>query len=325
MTTTDVAEPPAAASRRDLRAGDRQYWRRHPGDIARLAARGVVLTFMLTLTAAAPRLLRDVSENVVTLFAELPNAARYGLIGAAQLTIVAIPLAVLAWLLLRRSWLETALVVGAALAGGLVTALLGSWLARSAPSLPLELDSASFLPTNFPSSAYLAALVAGTAAAAPLMPDAWRRMSWAAVAVAVLARFMSATAVPVNVLTTVAIGSVVGSLALVIFGSPRRRPGADSLTADLGAAGFEIDDLHDETAHSGRRSYLGASDGRDVEVVFIDRDDRDVDLLARTWRAIRVRDVDEQGLSSRPVQRVQHQAVVTMLALEAGARVPAVR
>ena len=58
--------------------------------------------------------------------------------------------------------------------------------------------------------------------------------------------------------------------------------------------------------------------------MYIDRDDRDVDLLARVVRTIRVRDVDEQSLSARPTQRVQHHAVVTMMAEQAGARVPKV-
>ncbi len=329
MTASVEAEPAnpiESGSQHVLRAGDRQFWRRHPGDIARLVARSLVLLLLLLVTEAAPGIVRDVSENVVYLFGDLPNAVRYALVGAAQLTIVAIPLVVLSWLVLRRTWQETALVLGAALAGGIVMALLSGWLTRAAPPIPIaDLQSASFLPTDFPSASYLSALVAGTTAAAPLMPDAWRRMSWAAVAVAVVARFMSATTVPVNVVTTVALGSVVGSLVLVAIGSPRRRPGALSLTADLAAAGFAIDDLHDETAHSGRRSYLGTSRGTEVEVVYIDRDDRDVDLLARTVRAIRVRDVDEQGLSFRPAQRVQHQAVVTLLALQAGSRVPAVR
>ena len=106
------------------------------------------------------------------------------MIGLAQLTIVAIPLAVIAWLFLRRSWLETAMVVGAGAVGGIVMALLTDWLVRAAPPVPSGLDSASFLPTDFPSSAYLAALVAGTATAAPLMPDAWRRTCWLAVTAA---------------------------------------------------------------------------------------------------------------------------------------------
>ncbi len=315
------AEP---ASPRALRESDRRFWRRHPGDVARLVARSSLLVFVLIVTAAFPGTMRDLSTNLVNLFGELPNAVRYGLIGVSQLTIVVIPLAVIAWLMLRRSWLETALVVGAGAVGGIVMALLTDWLERAAPPVAIQLDSASFLPTDFPSAAYLAALVAGTAAASPLMPDSWRRTSWIAVAVAVLVRFMSATQTPVNVVVTVLLGSVVGSVALVAFGSPRRRPGALSLKADLAAGGFDVGDLHDETEHAGRRSYRGSSNGKEFEVVYLDRDDRDVDLLARTVRTIRVRDVDEQSLSARPQQRVQHQAVVTMLALQAGARVPGV-
>ncbi len=201
------------SSPRALGERDRRFWRRHPGDVARLVARSTLLVLVLIVTAAVPEALRDVSQNVVDLFGELPDAVRYALIGLAQLTIVAIPLAVIAWLILRRSWLETALVVGAGAVGGIVMALLTDWLARAAPPVPASgLDSASFLPTDFPSSAYLAALVAGAATASPLMPDAWRRTSWLAVAVAVVVRFMSATETPVNVVVTVVLGSVVGSV-----------------------------------------------------------------------------------------------------------------
>ena len=323
--SVSTTEPTDGVPDQALGARDRRFWRRHPGDVARLVARGLVLIVLLAITAAFPGGLRNVSQNVVELFGELPNAVRYGLIGIAQITIVAIPLAVIAWLIVRRSWMETALVAGAALAGGVLMALLTGWLSRAAPPVPIPgLDSASFLPTDFPSSAYLAALVAGTATAAPLMPDAWRRASWFAVIVAVAVRFLSATQTPVNVLVTVVLGSVVGSIFLVAFGSPRRRPGAVSLRADLEAGGFVVDDLRDETEHAGRRSYHGSSGGNDIAVVYLDRDDRDVDLLARVVRTIRVRDVDEQSLSVRPLQRVQHEAVVTMMALQAGARVPVV-
>ena len=156
------------------------------------------------------------------------------------------------------------------------------------------------------------------------MPDQWRRVAWGGVLAAVFVRFLSATQTPVNILVTVALGGVVGSSVLVAFGSPRRRPGAMSLRADLASGGFEVDHLHDESEHAGRRSYRGSSGGRPIEVVYIDRDDRDVDLLARAVRTIRVRDVDEQSLSVRPTQRVQHHAVVTMMAEQAGARVPKV-
>ena len=203
--------------------------------------------------------------------------------------------------------------------------LLTDWLVRAAPpGATSGLPSSSFLSTDFPSPAYLAALVAGAATASPLLPDAWRRVAWGGVLAAALVRFLSATQAPVSVLVTIALGAVVGSAVLVAFGSPRRRPGAMSLRTDLALGGFDVDDLHDESESAGRRSYLGTSAGRPIEVVYIDRDDRDVDLLARAVRTIRVRDVDEESLSAQPDQRVQHHAVVTLMAEQAGARVPKV-
>ena len=79
-----------------LNAHDRRVWRRHPGDVARLVARSTLLLLGLIVTAAVPGTLRDISQNIVNLFGELPDAVRYALIGLAQLTIVAIPLAVIA-------------------------------------------------------------------------------------------------------------------------------------------------------------------------------------------------------------------------------------
>ncbi len=304
---------------------DRRFWRRHPGDVVRLVVRSVVLAVLLALTAAFPHGVGRVSINLVDLFAELPDAFRYALVGFAQILIVAIPLAILALLYLRRSALEAAMVLGSAIAGGVLMALLTDWLVRAAPpGATSGLPSSSFLSTDFPSPAYLAALVAGAATASPLLPDAWRRVAWGGVLAAALVRFLSATQAPVSVLVTIALGAVVGSAVLVAFGSPRRRPGAMSLRTDLALGGFDVDDLHDESESAGRRSYLGTSGGRPIEVVYIDRDDRDVDLLARAVRTIRVRDVDEESLSAQPDQRVQHHAVVTLMAEQAGARVPKV-
>ncbi len=308
-----------------LDESDRRYWQRHPGDIARLVWRSAVLLFLLAVTAVVPSALRNVSAEFIGLFLLIPDPIRFALIGVVQVAVVVIPLMTLTWLLMRRSVYEAAMVVGAAVVGGVIMALLTDWLDRAAP--PVQIDgiaSASFISTNFPSSALLAALVAGAAAAAPLMTPSWRRVAWAGVGTAILARLLTATQTPVNIAVTVAVGWVIGSAVLVAVGSPRRRPGAASLRAALLAAGFEVEELRDEESHTGQRSYLGTSSQGPVKIVFLDRDDRDADMLARTVRAVRVYSVDEDSLSVRPDRRVEHEALVTFLAQQAEVRVPAV-
>ncbi len=139
-----------------------------------------------------------------------------------------------------------------------------------------------------------------------------------------LVRVLSATQAPVNVAVTLALGSAIGSAVLVAFGSPQRRPGSATLRAGLAAAGFEVDELGDEASERGLRTYRGSANGESIDVVYLDRDDRDVELFARVVRSIRVRDVDEQRMSVKPRVRAAQLVMATSMAERAGARVPAV-
>jgi glycosyltransferase 2 family protein len=308
-----------------LREGDRREWQRHPVDVARLAMRLTLLAVVLAVTAVFPTALTNVSLDLIELFGRMPRPLRYVLVGVAQLAILLVPLIVIAWLLARRTWAATLLVAGSAVAGGIVMVLLTDWLNRAAPPTSvIDLPSNSFIATDFPSAAYLAALVAGATAASPMMTAPWRRVAWIAVAVTALVRIITATQAPVSLLVTLVLGSAVGSAVLVAFGSPRRRPGSATLRAGLAAAGFEVDELGEERTVRDMRTYQGTADGRAIDVVFLDQDDRDIELFSRVLRSIRVRDVDEQRLSVKPQVRAAQLALATSMAERADARVPPV-
>jgi hypothetical protein len=154
-----VVKDGAAASA--LGEADRRDWQRHSVDVARLVVRLAVLGMLLALTAAFPSALQNVSADLVRLFARMPAPARYLLVGFAQLTILFIPAIIVWWVASRRSARTAGLVVGAAVAGGVVMLLLTDWLDRAAPPAQItDLPSESFVATDFPSVAYLAALVA---------------------------------------------------------------------------------------------------------------------------------------------------------------------
>jgi tRNA A-37 threonylcarbamoyl transferase component Bud32 len=315
VTTT---EAPSAT----LRESDRRDWQRHPVDTARLVVRLCLLGLVLFLTAVLPGALTNTSADVVSFFARMPEPFRYALVGLAQLSILVVPVVIVVWLFVRRTRAATLLVVGAAVVGGVIMVLLTDWLQRAAPPTAItDLPSGSFVESSFPSAAYLAALVAGATTASPMMTVRWRRIAWTAVWVTVVVRLITATQAPVNLFVTLALGSAIGSAALVVFGSPRRRPGAATLRAALAAGGFEVDELGDESFEGGVRSYHGRAGIDAVDVVYLDRDDRDVEVFARIARSIRVRDVDEQRISVRPRIRAAQLAQATMMAERAGARV----
>lgn len=306
-----------------LREQDRREWLRHPVDVVRLVVRVLLLGVVLLMTAAFPSALTNVSSDLVQFFSRMPVPLRYALVGFAQLSLIVIPVTVIWWLLVRRTRRATVLVVGAGVIGGLIMVMLTNWLNRVAPPVSItDLPSNSFVATDFPSVAYLAALVAGASVASPLMSAYWRRIAWLAVAVAVVVRMVSATQAPVSLAVTVTLGASIGSAVLVAFGSPQRRPGSASLSAALAAAGFEIDALGDEASERGLRTYRGRDGNGLVDVTYLDRDDRDAELFSRVIRSIRVRDVDEQKLSVKPRVRVAQIALATSMARRTGARVP---
>jgi uncharacterized protein (TIRG00374 family) len=308
-----------------LREGDRREWQRHPVDVARLSVRLALLAFVLAVTAAFPTALTNVSTDLIELFARIPRALRYLLVGVAQLTILIVPVITVVWLFTRRTRAATLLVVGAGVTGGLVMLWLTDWLNRAAPPTAIaDLPSGWFVATDFPSIAYLAALVAGTTAASPMMTAQWRKIAWSAVAVTAIVRAITATQAPVSILVTVVVGSAVGSAVLVAFGSPQRRPGSATLRAGLAAAGFEVDELGDEHAGRHLRAYRGTAEGAPIEVIYLDQDDRDLELFSRVLRSIRVRDVDEQRMSVKPRVRAAQLALNTTMAERAGVRIPEV-
>ena len=306
-----------------LREGDRREWQRHPVDVARLAVRLALLAVVLAVTAAFPTALTNVSTDLVELFARIPRSLRYLLVGVAQLAILIVPVVTVVWLFTRRTRAATLLVVGAGVAGGLVMVVLTDWLNRAAPPTAIaDLPSDSFVATDFPSIAYLAALVAGATAASPMMTAQWRKIAWSAVTVTAVVRVITATQAPVSILVTLVLGSAVGSAVLVAFGSPQRRPGSATLRAGLAAAGFEVDELGDEHAGRHLRAYRGTADGAPIEVIYLDQDDRDLELFSRVLRSIRVRDVDEQRMSVKPRVRAAQLALNTTMAERAGVRIP---
>lgn len=319
VPVTAVVEPEAPDA---LREHDRRDWQRHPVDVARLALRLTLLGLVLLVTAVIPDALTTVSTDLVTLLDRMPDALRYAFTGVAQLAIAVIPIVIVVWLLRSRTRAATLLVVGAGVAGAVVMLLLTDWLNRAAPPTDIaDLASGSFIPTDFPSAAYLAALVAGASTASSMLPSGWRTVAWSAIWITVLVRVLSATQAPVNVAVTIALGSAIGSAALVAFGSPRRRPGSATLRAGLATAGFDVDAIGDEAMERGLRTYRGTAHGEPIDVVYLDRDDRDTELFSRIVRSIRVRDVEEQRISVQPRVRAAQLVMATAMAERAGARV----
>ena len=301
-----------------------QAWRRHPADLARLLAALVAIAGGLGVVAVYPGDLRAASADLVRLLDHVPVLIQQGLLGLVQVLAVATPVVLIAVAIWWKRPVQLALSVAAGAVAALLVASLQSWLDRSTPLVvERELSLRSWLTgAAFPSASYLAALAAGVTVLSPSFSRRWRRTLWLWIAGLCLVRVFSAVAVPLHLTTTVALGILVGSLTLLLAGSPARRFDIDLLVQALGRIGLEVSDMVLEAGGGLSRRLRGTMDGQPVLIEVIGRDERDADLLVRAMRTIRVKGIDEDRPGWSPGAAVEHQALCSLLAGSAGVRTP---
>jgi len=300
-------------------------WRRHPSDVARLVLAGLVLGGLLVLARFDAEALRDPSADLLRAVGRLPSVVRDLFIGLAQVAALVAPVVlvlVAGWRRVREIGL---MVVAGVVAAGCM-ALVTGWLDRVVPPKLLETvsDDAWLADASFPSATYLAAFAAAVTVISPTLPRAWQRIAWASLGLAALVRLLSATQVPVNLAVTISLGVLVGSAVLVAFGAPVRRPGAGILDEALQRMGLKVEGLTEVPGRAARTFSGTLPDGTVVRIDCIGRDERDEDVLYRAWRLVRVKGLADEAPGWSPLRHAQHEALVSLMARDGGARVPRV-
>jgi undecaprenyl-diphosphatase len=125
---------------------------------------------------------------------------------------------------------------------------------------------------------------------------------------------------------SVLVGWFAGCAVLVMFGGPSRRPRGATIAAGLAAAGLPLTRLeHAGVDARGSTPYFGtASDGRSLFIKALGADERSADLLFRVYRSIVPHDLRDERPFSSLRRAVEHEALVALVATNAGIRTPAV-
>jgi hypothetical protein len=130
--------------------------------------------------------------------------------------------------------------------------------------------------------------------------------------------------VALNVLSAIALGAVVGSAGLLLAGRPSLRPDRRQLTDALGRSGLEVASLERAgvDARGSTPYFAKLADGRRLFVKALGQDERDADLLFRSWRRLRLQNVGDELPYSTLRRAVEHEALVSLKASDAGVRTP---
>jgi undecaprenyl-diphosphatase len=297
---------------------------RHPGDVIRLIIAAVVLAAALALTVAT----HATYAGAASITAAAPSTAvGRVLAGLVHALFAGATAAALAVLVRHRRFRLLASVAGSAVVAGAVLAGIIE-LAGGTPPRGLTAAGAwSWLTgASLAGPAVLAAAVTATVAAAPWLSRPWRRTAWAVLWLAAALRLVTGTASPVGVVLAFATGVTAGAGALVLFGVPDRRVGPDSIAAALAAVGLPAVDVAPAAVEAkGSRPFTAATrDGQRLFIKVLGSDQRDADLLYRSYRFIRLRGIGDTRPAASLIQAVEHQALAAVMAKRAGVAVPAV-
>jgi uncharacterized membrane protein YbhN (UPF0104 family)/tRNA A-37 threonylcarbamoyl transferase component Bud32 len=295
------------------------------GDVLRLVV-GLVLALAGVLLARLARsTIGGLESDLLRAFGRLPDGLEEVVLTLAQAATSLIPTVALVVLLVRRRWKVALLLlltgVLATLAMALVDALV---IDRDLADLIDRLETETSVgDAGYPDSRVLASTTAVVTVAAPWLSRRWKRALWGGVALLVLLRLIAPGEPAFDLVLALGVGFVVGSLVLLVFGSPSNEPRPRELLDALRACGFaprRIDRVDAPGSETGYR--FADADGTAYAVALRTPDERDADMLDRTYRWLRFR-ASEVGTGYASLKRrIEHETLVLTLADRAGVRAP---
>jgi glycosyltransferase 2 family protein len=272
---------------------------------------------LVGLEAVVARSAAGTDEDIGRAFATLLGWAP-GLWRAVLVVTLALAAVIVAEALVRRRWM---------LVRDLFIALLvanagASVLARIVDSDWLQLEADPLAQWGFP-ELRIACCVAVLAVARPELVRPVRVVALWLVGLASVGVLALEIALPADVLAGLALGLGAASLVRLAFGSPLGAPPIDRVRGALGSLGIQISDLRiAERQRIGATEYFGhGDDGGSLKVRVLGRDAQDTQRLARRWRLLAYRDPPRSAPIGR-IEQVEHEALATLMAAQAGVRVP---
>jgi uncharacterized protein (TIRG00374 family) len=250
------------------------------------------------------------------------------------------PPAAISWLVTSVFWLGSAgvivllVVIGllvprltavrwTAVAGVLtwgVSALLGVILGSAAGRPPT--DALAGLNTGYP-VVQLAVAAAVATTAIPYLSRPMHRLVSLLVTLAVLAGICGGQALPVNAISSVALGWGVAAALHLAVGSPLGLPSAAEITEWITDLRIAVRDLTRAPRQVwGVELFTGRDGaGKPIELSVYGRDASDARVLAKLWRFCLYRDSGPTLILDR-LQQVEHEAYLTLMAGRSGILVP---
>ncbi len=304
-------------------------YRRSPSDVVRLILFGVATVALFGLTRWGERTLLALESDVVALFGGLNPSVEHALSQMLSVAAGIVGVAVYVPPLLLKRYRLIGYIVVANLATALLVWGATAWLdqAVSRSLLATVVDRLGVTSQASLNLWTLAQLTSSFVILAPFVGRRWRQAGLVLLAVFVVGRIVLVSGLPAELFLVVAIGATVGIAVLLAFGRPNRRPTVEAVRAALASSALTSVALQPYALGvRGARWYVATvADGARFLVKVLSPDERSVDLLYRTYRYLRLKNVGDERPFSSLRRSIEHEALVALQARDVGASTPRMR
>ncbi|GII77385.1 membrane protein [Sphaerisporangium rufum] len=295
---------------------------RRPSDALRFLAAILALAAVVLLALVAQKTLNGLEADVTDGTSRAPVLLIWVASFIAGTAVLAVPAAFAVERVFHRDGLRVAEGLIAAIAGMLVSFVLGEWLTAAGPEdLRLLLTGGRDVE---PLNTLLTSVVAYITAVRLSRRPTWRAVMWAAIALDVFALFTGAEATALGVIVTYLVGLAIGYATLYAVGSPNTRPPGGTVVAALrrlGPVPAKAARIADD-AQGSRRYAVTTTDGRRLDVTVLDRDRQVSGVVYRLWRRLRLNSETRRRAIRSLRAELEREALMAYAAQAAGVNTP---
>jgi undecaprenyl-diphosphatase len=302
---------------------------RSPEDVLRLVVYTALTLVLLALTLWVEDSILGFEEDIIALFGFLGSTAERVLLGALEVVVIVVTLALLVIPLLTKRYRLFGYLFAASTLAAVLMALV-DWLVERQASTVLinEIAQRAGISEDVSVGAPgLAQLVAVFVAFAPFVSRRWRRAGAVTVLVVTLLSLLVSRRLPTDMLVALPLGATCGAAILLAFGRPDRRPTLSAIRVALGDAGLDVVEVHAAKVDArGSTPYFATlTDGTGLFVKVLGAEQRAADLMFRVYRFLRLKNVGDDRPFSSLRRTVEHEALIALLARNEGVRTPRLR
>jgi uncharacterized membrane protein YbhN (UPF0104 family)/tRNA A-37 threonylcarbamoyl transferase component Bud32 len=284
-------------------------------DAVLLAVGALLLALASELAASAPATDQDVADALTTVLGWAGPVWRSGF-----LAVLVLAVAIIVDIARQRRW---------DLARDLLVALLavygvGMLLGGLVKSDWFPIEGHVWSNWGFPELRLASAAAVISVAAPELIRPVRIAATWL-VGIGAVGVIAFEGALPSGALAGLSLGLGAAALVRLTFGSAAAVPSIEQVRQQLSALGVEVTGLAPSPRQQiGSAEYIGRdAQGRPLRVRVLGRDAQDTQRLSRQWRLLAYKDPPRSAPIGR-LEQVEHEALATTMAAQAGVRVPEV-